>query len=122
MFTGVLRGIFRIRGARSLKDKRHALRSLKDRLAARFHCSVAEVDAMDMWQRAVLGLAVVSGTESHCREMLDDISRYMRLDPEMECIDIQTEILSFLQETTHAETSGWDIPENLLFENMDDDL
>jgi hypothetical protein len=37
--------------ARSLKDKRSAVRGLKDRLRSRFNVSVAEVSFQDKWQR-----------------------------------------------------------------------
>ena len=38
------------------------MRSIKDRLRARFNVSVAEVDAHEYWQSAVLGLSAV-GTD-----------------------------------------------------------
>lgn len=44
-------------GARSLKDKRVVLRSIKDRLG-RLNVTIAEVEHHDLWQRA--GLAVVA--------------------------------------------------------------
>ncbi|MBI3003134.1 MAG: DUF503 domain-containing protein [candidate division NC10 bacterium] len=44
----------------SLKGKRKVLRSIKDRIRVRFNVSIAEVDRQDAWQRATLGVAVVS--------------------------------------------------------------
>lgn len=49
--------------AQSLKDKREVVRQLKDRLRAKFNCSVAEVDANDLWQ--VSQVAVVSVNSDH---------------------------------------------------------
>ena len=46
--------------AHSLKDKRRQIKSLKDRLSSRFNASVAEVDALDNWQQAVMGVCMVS--------------------------------------------------------------
>ena len=46
----------------SLKSKRHVLKGLKQRVRARFECSVAEVDHQDTWQRATLAIAYVSST------------------------------------------------------------
>src|SRR4026208_970529 len=40
--------------ARSLRDKRQALRSLETRLRNRFNVAVAEVEHQDLWQRARL--------------------------------------------------------------------
>lgn len=49
----------RIPDARSLKEKRMALRSLKDRLR-KLNLSVAEVDGHDRWGTAVLAATVVA--------------------------------------------------------------
>jgi len=43
----------RIEGAHSLKDKRQVVRSMKDRLRVKFNVSVAEMEATDLWQRAL---------------------------------------------------------------------
>ena len=48
--------------SRSLKTKRAAIRPIVDGLRHRFHVSVAEVDHLDQWQRAAIGVAVVSGS------------------------------------------------------------
>jgi uncharacterized protein YlxP (DUF503 family) len=46
-------------GARSLKDKRQVVRSVKERLRARYNVAVTEIEEhADLWQRA--GIAVVS--------------------------------------------------------------
>jgi uncharacterized protein YlxP (DUF503 family) len=47
----------RLDGARSLKDKRMVLRSLKDGMRSRFGVAVAEVDGMDDPARAVVNVA-----------------------------------------------------------------
>lgn len=44
----------------SLKEKRVVIQSLKQRIQNKFNFSVAEVEANDKWQRAVLGLAMVA--------------------------------------------------------------
>ena len=46
--------------AHSLKDKRREIKSIKDRLRARFNASVAEVDQLDNWQHSVLAVCMVS--------------------------------------------------------------
>ena len=55
MIVGTLEFEVLIREAQSLKDKRRAIKSLKDRIRHRFPVSIAEVDALDHWQRSVLG-------------------------------------------------------------------
>ena len=51
--------------ARSLKDKRSQIKSLKDRLSSRFNASIAEIDALDNWQQAVMGICMISNDKSY---------------------------------------------------------
>ena len=71
MTVGLLTLELRIRGSRSLKDKRAVLRRLKDRLRGRHNVSVAETDFHDDHQRSVLAVAAVSGDPSRADEVLD---------------------------------------------------
>jgi uncharacterized protein YlxP (DUF503 family) len=70
MFVGIVRVELHLPGSSSLKDKRAVLRALKDRLHGRTSIAVAEVDHQDLWQRAALGLAAVSGDHAHLSELL----------------------------------------------------
>lgn len=67
MYTGCLEVNFKIEGALSLKDKRMVIKSLKDKLKARFNLSVAETAEHDKWQLGVLGMAFASDTEGGAR-------------------------------------------------------
>lgn len=60
---------------RSLKDKRHVVKSLKDRLHARFNVSAAETDHHDLWQRAELTVCVVAADRSHAQNVLREADR-----------------------------------------------
>lgn len=77
MVVGVLQLELAIPGALSLKDKRRAIKSLKDRLAARHNVSVAEVDDLDVHRRAVLAVAMVSNdrrfTDSCLSRIVDEV-------------------------------------------------
>lgn len=68
MYTGCLEVSFKIEGALSLKDKRMAIKSLKDKLKARFNLSIAETAEHDKWQLGVLGMAFVSESEGGARK------------------------------------------------------
>lgn len=50
-----------IPGARSLKEKRGPLKSLKERIRSRFNVSIAEVGYRDKWQRSLLAACMVGG-------------------------------------------------------------
>ena len=51
--------------------------------------SVAEVDHQNLWQRAGLGVAVVSGSGGVLTELLDDVERFVWAQPEIEVIDVR---------------------------------
>jgi uncharacterized protein YlxP (DUF503 family) len=68
--VGVLTWQLHLPQSRSLKDKRQVLRSLKDRLRARFNVSAAETDHQELWQRAALTVAVVSTERAHAEQVL----------------------------------------------------
>src|SRR4051812_26409224 len=75
MVVGVLRLALVIRGARSLKDKRSALRRIIDRVRARYNVSIAEVGDNDIWQRALVGVTAVANDRSFVNEVLDKVVR-----------------------------------------------
>ncbi len=70
--------------AHSLKDKRAVLRPILDGCRRRFEVAAAEVGHQDLWQRATLGVATVSGSASHAGEVLDAVERFMWSFPEAE--------------------------------------
>ena len=59
--------------ARSLKDKRQVIRSLKDRLRGHFNVAVAELDHQDLWQRALVGVVSISSDSQHLQESLQAV-------------------------------------------------
>ncbi len=73
MFVGIVRIELHIPAATSLKDKRSVVRGLKDRIRQRAQAAVAEVEHQDLWQRATLGVAVVSGESRQVDELLQTV-------------------------------------------------
>ena len=95
MFVGVLRLSLHIVGARSLKDKRSVVRSLKERAQSRLRVSVAEVGSLDHPQHATLGFAVVSNAAAVCDEVLASVASMASTLPDAVLADRATEIISF---------------------------
>jgi hypothetical protein len=77
----------------SLKDKRHVLKGLKERVRARFEVSVAEVDYQDTWQRATLAVAYVSSDARHANEVVSKAMDFIEANVEGEVLDTSVEIL-----------------------------
>jgi uncharacterized protein YlxP (DUF503 family) len=77
----------------SLKGKRHVLKGLKERVRARFECSVAEIDHQDVWQRATLAVAYVSADGRHANEVVSKALDFIEEHVEGRVIDSSLEIL-----------------------------
>ena len=65
----------RIEGAHSLKEKRQVMRSLKDRLRAKFNVAVAELDPSDLWQRATVGVVGISNSRDYLQGLMSNVER-----------------------------------------------
>ena len=67
---GVLTLELRLEHSHSLKEKRHVVESLKDRLRHKFNVSVAEIDYQDLWQRSVVAAVTVSPDRPFAEKVL----------------------------------------------------
>ena len=75
---GVLTLELRLENSHSLKDKRHVVQSLKDRLRNKFNVAVAEIDYQDLWQRAAVAAVTVSSDHVHAEKVLRSGGRRSR--------------------------------------------
>src|SRR5260370_14996009 len=66
---GVLTLELRLENSHSLKEKRHVVKGLRDRLHHKFNVSVAEIDCQDLWQRAVVAAGRVFSGPVSCANM-----------------------------------------------------
>jgi uncharacterized protein len=71
--VGVLTLELRLQNSHSLKEKRHVVQSLKDRLRHKFNVAVAEIDYQDLWQRAAIAAVTVSSDHSHAEKVLQSV-------------------------------------------------
>src|SRR4051794_18052608 len=95
MFVCVARVSLDIPAAGSLKAKRQVLRKVIDRVKAKFNVSVAEVDGHDLWQRAIIAMAVVGNEKPFVNEQMDKVLHFIE---EMYVAPVaarELEILSF---------------------------
>jgi uncharacterized protein len=98
-FVGILSFELHFPESHSLKEKRMHLRSVKQQLANRTGCSIAEVDHHDAWQRAALTLACVTREAREARRLLDEAERWLSGQP--------FELGRAQRELVHIE-DGWD--------------
>jgi uncharacterized protein YlxP (DUF503 family) len=92
MVVGALRLELHIPASHSLKEKRSVLNHVKERLRSRFNVSVAEVDHQDLWQRATLGVAVVSGESGVLDRVLHEILSSVEREVRIQVLDYQIRI------------------------------
>ena len=92
MTVGTLRLRLMIRASHSLKDKRRVIRSLKDRIRNRHNVSVAETDAQDSHQQAILGIAMAGSDGRYIDGGLAKIVDMVRASRECELVDYEVEI------------------------------
>lgn len=73
---GVLTLEIHVEHSHSLKEKRHVVKSLKDRLRERFNISIAEIDALDSWQNSVVAAVTVSNDRIHAEQVLQAVEAH----------------------------------------------
>jgi len=95
MWIAVLRLDLLIPGSRSLKDRRQAVRSLKERLRNRFDVACSEVGDLESWNRASLGIAAVANEKSVLQELADEISRYAQNDPNVQVTGVERDYCNY---------------------------
>lgn len=92
MIVGTARIELHIPEAGSLKQKRAVVRSLKERLIRRCRVSAAEIDHQDLWQRAMLGVAVVSNERRVVDQVLGHVRELCEAENRAYLIAFSTEI------------------------------
>ncbi|MDT0321054.1 DUF503 domain-containing protein [Streptomyces millisiae] len=92
MYTGTLSFDLLLGDVRSLKEKRSVVRPIVAELRRRFAVSVAEVGEQDLYRRAHIGLAVVSGDTGRLTEVLDQCERWVADRPEVELLSVRRRI------------------------------
>ncbi len=76
----------------SLKGKRMVVKSLKDRLRNTFNVAVAELEPLDDWHRAVIGLATISKDRDRVEGTLAKALRFVEESHLAEVVDSQREL------------------------------
>lgn len=92
LVVGVCQVELLLHGCQSLKEKRQVLQSLLERLRNRFNVSVAEIGHQDLWQRALIGAALVSTSQPLLDRMLAKILDQIENTSGVEMIDCLTEV------------------------------
>jgi uncharacterized protein YlxP (DUF503 family) len=81
-------------GNGSLKGKRSVLKSIITRVSREFNVSIAEVDAQDTWQRAVVAVACVSTSAGYAHGQLERVVQWIETNrPDTVLLGYEIEML-----------------------------
>ncbi len=111
MFYALCRIEVFIPDGHSLKAKRSVIRRIRDRLRSRFHASVAEIEGQDLWQRGVLGAALVGTHATALEAGLAAMRRMIEEDPRCQIIGWDTRVEPFGAEEKRVGRSASDADE-----------
>ena len=94
MVVGLGNITFRLHDCRSLKSKRRIVKSIISQLRNNFNVSVAEVGSNDIYQRAVIGFALVGNNRMVVNSKIDKIFNLADELGLAEIIDSEMEIIN----------------------------
>ncbi len=94
MTVGCCKIELRIPGSDSLKAKRRVVKSVKERVQARFNVAIAEVDRLDDWQRATLGVASVSNDSRLVDATLTKVVNWIEVSGDVLVLDYEIELIA----------------------------
>jgi uncharacterized protein YlxP (DUF503 family) len=93
MHIGTLTIVLYLHDTESLKDKRQIVKSLVETLRRKFNISIAEIDDLDKWRKATIGVAFVSNDAAHVNRVLDKVLDSVESVPEIEVGETSLEML-----------------------------
>ena len=93
MFVGLLTLRLLLHDANSLKEKRHVVHSVLDRIRARWNVSAAQIDTHDRWNDASLAVAVVSNERENASRVLNHIRDFAERDGRFDVAEVGCEWL-----------------------------
>lgn len=83
----------RIFSPNSLKEKRRILKSLIQKMQSKFkNISIAEVGDNNIWQSAIIGIAVVSNDSKHADEIINKCVDYIEVFGDVEIVEMDIEM------------------------------
>ena len=77
MPVGMLTLELHLPGCSSLKEKRRRLKPLLQRLHKEFNIAAAEIEALDAWQKAVIGCVTISNESAHAQRSLQRVLQWL---------------------------------------------
>ncbi len=93
MHIGTLTLVLHLHDTHSLKDKRQIVKSLVETTRQKFNISIAEIEDLDNWRRATIGMACVSNDGAHVNRVLDKVLDTIESNPAYDVGEVEMEML-----------------------------
>ncbi len=93
MNVGILQFELLIPGSHSLKEKRHVVKSLKERAKQKFNIAIAEVEDQDLLAKSTLAAVTVGNDAQFVEQTMQALLQFVTNYRESELGDHQLEIL-----------------------------
>lgn len=87
MLVGILIIDLYLPTCNSLKEKRSILKRLKDKVRGSFNVSISEVDELDIWRRAQLGVVCISNNGKDANSLLSRVVNFIESEDLVEILD-----------------------------------
>ena len=91
MHIGVCKIKLYLPECQSLKDKRRIIKSIIARLKNKFNIAIAEIEALDIHQTAIIGLVSVSNEVKFVNQILSQCVKFIEEDSSVILTDYETE-------------------------------
>ena len=91
MHIGVCKVKLYLPESRSLKDKRRVIKSIITRIRNKFNIAIAEIEAQDMHQSAILAAVTVANEQKFVSQIISKSVRYIEENTSVVLLDYETE-------------------------------
>jgi uncharacterized protein YlxP (DUF503 family) len=95
MVVGILEMVIYLPESHSLKEKRQVVKSIKDKVRHRFNVAIAEVDDLDLWQKARLGICSLGNDRREINARLDQVVNFVEHLHLAADMDVQMELFDY---------------------------
>ncbi len=79
--------------ANSLKDKRSVVKSMLEGMRHKFNVSASEVENQDIWRKATVAIAIVSGSQQFADQVLNKAVDWVESNPRVEVTNVEIEFV-----------------------------
>jgi uncharacterized protein YlxP (DUF503 family) len=77
----------------SLKEKRHIVLSIKEKLKKKFNISLIESDFQDLWQKTQLTIVMASNTKTLAEKVFNQIEEFIFSNYSVQIIEVNREYI-----------------------------